>query len=687
MAGSTIYSMTFYTTNNDIPYPATDKTPAPVDVYLTEVNYTEINQFEPDGEYVYSGTLNIVRTGDGGKMTITFDEPYYYQGGNLLVGVENTDDEDWQEIYYYGENVDGASVSGSNPNGLASVSPIQQNFIPKTTFSFLPVCEARTLPYSYGFEDANELDCWTLLNCVENVGDEVKTGISEDAAHEGGHGFQFYYTTTPPQYLISPKFSASTQMVVSFYFKNESSYYDETFQVGYSTTTKSPDSFIWTQMLTANDNNNWKLFKAVLPVGTKYVAIKHTSYDQLRLQIDDFSVVPALCTGANLCELNFELTDSYGDTWNGNAIKVVDVETGIVVGMVTNDYDQFHAIGASGTYTETKTLTVCDGRELRFEWVKGKFSYECSFTITDINGDEVFSGSGSNFDDGDELATYTVNCSYLFVSNGDWNDPDNWRSGKVAPAGKNVTITADAVIPEGYVANARFVTLDGGSITVADGGQLKHSSTGLELTLQKNIVGYGDSNNTNNYYMLAFPFMDMIDVPDEMTTEGCDLYTFDSYYTDAEWRNNRKLPIDQLIRLEGYLFASPNDTELSVTGSTYRSTTYHTYVDYYEGSGNIFDNWLLLGNFLTCNAFIYAETDEGWVPMELMVYNEEGELVTLPGGPVAPMQGYFIKVTEPTTLYFRTEQLIPEGALDGKFTVNADGDQVYFSMELHGASI
>ena len=675
MAGSPVYSMTFYTTNNYVPY----TTVSLANVYLLEVNYTEMSAFEPDGEFVYGGYFEIVSTANGGQMTITFDEPYYYQGGNLLVSIENTEDIGWKHIYFYGQEVDGASISGSSDDSLDDVEPTQQNFIPKTTFGFIPTCEARTLPYSYGFEDANELDCWTMLNCVEEEEGEVRTGISEVAAHQGGHGFQFYYTTTPPQYLISPKFSASTQMVVSFYFKNESSYYDETFQVGYSTTTKSPDSFIWTKMLTANDNTTWKLFKAVLPVGTKYIAIKHTSYDQLRLQIDDFSVVPALCTGPNLCELNFELTDNYGDTWSGNAIKVVDAETGIVLGMLTNDYNQFEASYSYGTYTETKTLPVCDGRELRFEWVKGNDSDECSFIITDINGDVVFSDEGTYYDDGELIATHTVNCSYLFVSDGDWNDPDNWRSGKVAPAGKNVTVTADAVIPEGYVANARWVTLDGGSITVADGGQLKHSTTGLEVTLQKDIVGYGDANNTNNYYLLGFPFIEDIDVPDEMTTDGCDLYMFTPYYQDAEWYNYREAPFGGLTAVEGYLFASPNDMELSVTGPTYRSTTYYTSLNYSEGSGDSFDNWLLLGNFLTCDAFVYKRVNDEFIPMEVMVYNEEGEMVTIPGGPIAPMQGYFIKLTEPTALYFRTEQLIPEGAIDGKFTINDDGDQVYFS--------
>ena len=38
-----------------------------------------------------------------------------------------------------------------------------------------------------------------------------------------------------------------------------------------------------------------------------------------------------LCMPEDMCEIRYELTDSYGDGWNGNAIKVVDVATGNVL--------------------------------------------------------------------------------------------------------------------------------------------------------------------------------------------------------------------------------------------------------------------------------------------------------------------------------------------------------------------
>ena len=121
--------------------------------------------------------------------------------------------------------------------------------------------------------------------------------------------------------------------------------------------------------------------------------------------------VTDFCEEADKCLLTFVLTDSYGDTWNGNAIRVVDVATNIVVDILTNDYDNT-VTGVYSGYTQTKTLAVCNGRQLQFVWEKGNWSNECSWVIRDVSGDEISSGTGSSsLQTGDILATYTVNCT------------------------------------------------------------------------------------------------------------------------------------------------------------------------------------------------------------------------------------------------------------------------------------
>ncbi len=109
-----------------------------------------------------------------------------------------------------------------------------------------------------------------------------------------------------------------------------------------------------------------------------------------------------LCMPENQCEITFELTDSYGDGWNGAYIDVVDAITGVSLGHMSNNNI------AKAVETETYTLAVCDGREIQFVWHTGSYDSECSFVIKDVNEEEIVSGSSS-----DLPFNYTVNCTVI----------------------------------------------------------------------------------------------------------------------------------------------------------------------------------------------------------------------------------------------------------------------------------
>ena len=179
MVGELIQEMTFYTTAGNIPYTSTSI----ADVYLKEVDYTSISDFESTGDasFVYNGTLDFVSDGSGGgTLTITFNTPYFYTGNNLLVGIENITDEGYANIYFYGETVNGASIAGSDASSPDNVDPTQRNFLPKTTFTYdlCPVEDKCEISYflsdSYGdgwngcainvvdVETGNILDIWTI---------------------------------------------------------------------------------------------------------------------------------------------------------------------------------------------------------------------------------------------------------------------------------------------------------------------------------------------------------------------------------------------------------------------------------------------------------------------------------------------------------------------------------------------
>ena len=134
IAGSTISALKFYTTDYNMPY----TTVSPFDFYMKEVDYTTISDYETKEscELVYSGTGDFVTAGEGGMITITFNTPYTYNGGNLLIGCENTSDSGYKNIYFYGTTVTGASISGSSSSSTSGATASQQNFIPMTTIVY-----------------------------------------------------------------------------------------------------------------------------------------------------------------------------------------------------------------------------------------------------------------------------------------------------------------------------------------------------------------------------------------------------------------------------------------------------------------------------------------------------------------------------------------------------------------------
>lgn len=145
--------------------------------------------------------------------------------------------------------------------------------------SFTTDFPVQSLPYVDSFEDG--IGPWTLVDC--NTGSGIVT-----TAHTGNKGFAFKYNTTPPQYLISPEFEGTSAMTVSFWYRAQSNSYIETFQVGYSTTTKDVSEFTWGDEVETN-STSWLQYEVNFPAGTKYVAVRYNSNDKYYLFVDDFS--------------------------------------------------------------------------------------------------------------------------------------------------------------------------------------------------------------------------------------------------------------------------------------------------------------------------------------------------------------------------------------------------------------
>ena len=138
MNGSTISSITFYPSSvNTSSWGESTQT-----VFLKEVTGTTLG-----GSYSGTTGATIVKTASpldmpvaGTPYTITFDTPYSYNGGNLLIGVYNTDDDSYNKVEWYGTSnlTSGVSAYGYNGSNLNNVSYNAQSFLPKTTFTYTP---------------------------------------------------------------------------------------------------------------------------------------------------------------------------------------------------------------------------------------------------------------------------------------------------------------------------------------------------------------------------------------------------------------------------------------------------------------------------------------------------------------------------------------------------------------------
>ena len=67
-----------------------------------------------------------------GKMVVTFDAPYQYQGGNLMIGIYQTTNGAYAPVNWLGVNANGASFGGH----ASAVS--QRNFLPKMAITYVP---------------------------------------------------------------------------------------------------------------------------------------------------------------------------------------------------------------------------------------------------------------------------------------------------------------------------------------------------------------------------------------------------------------------------------------------------------------------------------------------------------------------------------------------------------------------
>ena len=315
MSGGIITSITFYTTDYNIPY----TTASTFEIYLKEVDYTNISSYEDESNMtlIYGpNTGEFVAEGSGGK--ITFENfNFQYNGGNLLITCKNTTDTGWKNMYFYGETINGSSISNSNGTAGSEISPTQRNFIPKTTFEYEVRECLLSVPYYQDFETS--LDCYYIR---DYDGDRNNwTWVYGENYHSYQSWIISYSWTSdlgqldPDNLLITPEFiipNDNEKYYVEWYARRGCNSYDDNYEVSvfYDNTGELLQDLIlapyeWAKSVYPLTGFNGKV--------VKFIFDHYNSDDGCSLSIDDFSIYA--CTKPTNLVISNITTNSAHITW------------------------------------------------------------------------------------------------------------------------------------------------------------------------------------------------------------------------------------------------------------------------------------------------------------------------------------------------------------------------------------
>ncbi len=274
--------------------------------------------------------------------------------------------------------------------------------------------------------------------------------------------------------------------------------------------------------------------------------------------------------------------------------------------------------------------------------------------------------------DGDVSLTSRFNTYDVFTTAGNWNEPSNWCWNQLPTGDKEIVIAKAATIPNGCIAqtgNSLTIDLEG-SITIADGGQLIHTNTGVQATVEKSITGH-DNNLGGGWNFIASPISTAVnpstiglitdDFGSDVTPETS---TYDLYYYNEPnilWKNYRSATFN-LNNGQGYLYASNNGTSLAFNGTLNASTADPTLA--VTASAPRLTGFNLVGNPFARNLSISSLAMEvnGSYSHITAIYELNGSNVVVNQNPsdIAPCGGFFIQTTDAGTLHFN--HTWPEGS-------------------------
>jgi hypothetical protein len=256
-----------------------------------------------------------------------------------------------------------------------------------------------------------------------------------------------------------------------------------------------------------------------------------------------------------------------------------------------------------------------------------------------------------------------------FITAGNWGTASNWEPAGAPNINQNVTLMANATIESTCVAEAKSINGTGTgtnakTLTIKDGGKLKHLNSGVRVTVEKVIRAYSthydaDTYNNGDYYLIANPLTTTV-TPDaennHLLSGNYDLYRWD-YTQDLEWLNYKASVFSLGYGAYGYLYANEAGATLTYTGIINPYTSYKDrYCSVTSNPDNYdFPGWYLLGNPYLYDAYLATAGANGnALPYIKMNTDGDGFENVDAGTPIKPMEGFFYQTDATKDVYVVT---------------------------------
>lgn len=217
---------------------------------------------------------------------------------------------------------------------------------------------------------------------------------------------------------------------------------------------------------------------------------------------------------------------------------------------------------------------------------------------------------------------------------------------------ENVSVLNKIIVEKGVTLtiNGAIACTDAGNIVIKDGGQMLHNNNGVMATIEKDIKGYGTTNE--GWYTISSPLSNNVELSDVEglipSTNDYDLYRYDE--PTSIWENVKE-HTNNFTAFEagrGYLYASKQDATISFVGEVNGES-----MSYALGKteGINLSGFHLIGNPFTHNIYKgkgAAIDDENLVTGYYTLSNSGAWLVNVSSEePIAPCQSILVKTIAP----------------------------------------